>query len=57
MAAQWWRGRPLCITRLVLWLAVIMLLAGGALAYSCAPADSLAGPLAHGQAVTAIAGE
>jgi hypothetical protein len=57
MAALWWCGRARRVARLVLWLAVIMLLAGGALAYSCAPADSLAGHLAHSQTVTAMAGE
>ena len=43
MAAERWRGRRPRVGRLALWVAVVMLLAGGALAYSCAPA---AGPAA-----------
>jgi len=55
------RGRLIRAARRVLWVAVIMLLARGALAYGCAPAASAAagpGPnLPPGQTVTAIAGE
>jgi hypothetical protein len=56
MATAWWRGRPGRAARLVLWVVVIMLLAGGALAHSCARGGSAPnGP--PGQTVTAIAGE
>ena len=61
MATAWWHGRPGRVARLVLWAVVIMLLAGGALAHSCArSASAAAGPAPHhplGQMVTAIAGE
>jgi hypothetical protein len=60
MVSAWRRGRPMRVARLVLWVAVVMLLAGGALAYSCAPAASAARSapnLPPGQTMTAIAGE
>jgi hypothetical protein len=61
MVTAWWRGRPGRAARLVLWVVVIMLLAGGALAYSCARGGSAAAGAAPngppGQTVTAIAGE
>ena len=44
MVTAWWRGRLMRAARRVMWVAVIMLLAGGALAYSCAPAASAARP-------------
>ena len=61
MTTAWWRGWPGRAARLVLWVAVITQLAGGALACSCArAAPAAAGPAPHrppGQTVTAIAGE
>jgi len=60
MVSAWRRGRLIRAARRVLWIAVIMLLAGGALAYSCARAESAARPapnLPPGQTVTAMAGE
>ena len=51
-----WHAMPLPrIVRLVLWVAVILLLAGGGIAYSCAPAGApppvpLAGSLCPGPA-------
>jgi hypothetical protein len=60
MVSAWRRGRLIRAARRVLWIAVIMLLAGGALAYSCARAESAARPAPNpppGQTVTAIAGE
>lgn len=58
MATTWWHGRPGRTARLVLWVVVFMLLAGGALAYSCGRAAPAAAPgQSPGQTVTAIAGE
>jgi hypothetical protein len=61
MATAWWHGRLGRTARLVLWVAVIMLLAGGVLAHSCArdaPAAAGAGAQwSPSQTVTAIAGE
>jgi hypothetical protein len=61
MATTWWGGRLGRAARLVLWLAVIMLLAGGALAYSCdRAASAAAGPAPNHppcETVTALAGE
>jgi hypothetical protein len=61
MATAWWHGRLGRAARLVLWVAVIMLLAGGALAYGCdRDASAAAGPAPNrpaGQTVSAIAGE
>jgi hypothetical protein len=61
MVSAWRRGRLIRAARRVLWVVVIMLLAGGALVYSCAPAvPAAARPapnLPPGLTVTALAGE